>query len=100
MAMAGANPSAHDRKEFALMGSEKVMAFQQAWVAMWLQAWRIPMAFAQGMGTMAWSPFLGRRGTVNLARTTGDATARMLSAGLAPIRATAVANSKRLARRR
>src|SRR2546427_799414 len=38
MAMAGANPSARDRREFTRMVSEKQTAFQQSWAAMGMQS--------------------------------------------------------------
>jgi len=40
MALAGASPSARDRKEFTKMGSEKLLAFNQSWNAMFLEAAR------------------------------------------------------------
>ncbi len=47
MAMAGANPSARDRREFTRMVSEKQTAFQQSWAAMGMQSIfaRFPVQF-------------------------------------------------------
>lgn len=83
MAAAGASPSARDRKEFALMGMEKVLAFYQSWAAMWLQLWRMQMSFMHFDVSQA-----------------AGAGARVLSAGLAPVHGKAMANAKRLSRRR
>lgn len=82
MARAGASPSAHDRAEFARMGNEKVMAFYQSWTRMWMAAMGSYMSFFRSFGSAQ------------------AATARVLSAGLAPIHGKAVANARRLARRR
>jgi hypothetical protein len=40
MAMAGASPSARDRKEFHRMGTEKMIALNEAWSAMAFEAFR------------------------------------------------------------
>lgn len=64
-----------DSKEFHRMGTEKVAAFTEAWTAMAIEA--------------LWSPWFRP-----------DATLRILGAGMAPIRRRAVANAKRLRRRR
>lgn len=98
IAAAAHAPTAHDRREWRLMGSEKVAAFGESWVAMnaewmrlqqvWLLAWWrwsiAPWASAwpgidvQGM-QRAWQSVLGR--------------------GLAPVHRRAVANARRLGRR-
>ena len=64
-----------DSKEFQRMGTEKVAAFTEAWTAMAIEA--------------MWSPWLHP-----------DATLRILNAGMTPIRRRAVANARRLRRRR
>jgi hypothetical protein len=53
MAMAGPNPSARDRKEFTLMGAEKVKAMQDSALAVGL---RMQQAQLQ-MATAALTPF-------------------------------------------
>jgi hypothetical protein len=73
MANAGSQPSARDRHEFARMGHEKVLAFAQSGMAFWMQMLRGPSS-----------------------RAAGDAAARLLAAGLAPLHVTAVANARRL----
>jgi hypothetical protein len=98
MATAGSNPSARDRKEFALMGNEKIHAFMQSWGAMWVQMVRIQLSMAQGLAATAWAPFLGRRGSFDVSRHAASAAAQLMAAGLAPVHAKAVANSRRLAR--
>jgi hypothetical protein len=91
MAVATPVPSARDRREFLLMGSEKWAAFQEAWSAVLLEStlasWRFWLA--------AWS---GR-----LPRSPGAAGARahrtfaaLLARGSAPYRRRAVANARRL----
>jgi hypothetical protein len=78
MAAAGPWPSARDRREFHLMGSEKVAAFHESWSAMWLQAWRAQMQFA--MALLQWWSW----------------PARIADHGLKPVHRRAVANAKRL----
>jgi len=98
IAAAGASPSARDRKEFALMGSEKVLAFQQSWMAMGLQMFRMQMSWMQSLAGLSMTPLVSRRG-VDASRA-AHAAARVLAAGVAPVHAKAVANAKRLARKR
>ena len=72
MALAGHSPTARDRREFQRMGTEKMWAFYESWNAMFLQ-----MALSWHQGPMA-----------------------VLATGMAPIRRRAVANARRLGRRR
>ena len=81
MWLAGTSPSARDRREFHLMGAEKAAAFQQSWLAMSMEAWRMALRFW-------WSPLSWQRNV-------GPA---MMSRGLAPIRRRATANAARLRR--
>jgi hypothetical protein len=92
MAVAGVQPSARDRREMRLMGDEKMLAFQQSWMAMWAQGWRVQVALAQSMMTGHLTPWAG-------GHRAADAAVRVLSAGMAPIRGKAVANARRLARK-
>jgi hypothetical protein len=46
MALSGAQPSARDQREFALMSKEKQAAFQESWMAMGMQAWRVQQQMA------------------------------------------------------
>jgi hypothetical protein len=103
MASAGATPSAADRREFARMGTEKVAAFWQSWFAMGLSAWQ--QAWQPWTGAWGWpaTPFAARarRGAGAAAVAEASrAAGRILAAGLAPVHGRAVANAKRLARRR
>jgi hypothetical protein len=92
MAAAGAQPNARDRREMRLMGDEKMLAFQQSWMAMWAQGWQSQVALTQSMMTGALTPWSG-------GHRAADAAARVLSAGMAPIHGKAVANARRLARK-
>ena len=96
MATAGAQPSRTDRREFARMGHEKVLAFYQSGVAFWTHMLRLQMQWSQSLLAMGWTMALGGRPRGPSSRSAGDAAARMLAAGLAPLHVTAVANAKRL----
>jgi len=102
MAVAGPAPSARDRQEFWRMGNEKVVAFQQSWMAMWMQAWQIQLQLARSF-TMATTQALARGDAAAWAPLFDSATTgatSLLTAGLAPVHRRAVANSRRLARSR
>ncbi|MBH1965018.1 MAG: hypothetical protein I8H77_11820 [Comamonadaceae bacterium] len=96
----GGMPSARDQKEFTQMVVEKQVAFGQAWVAMVMHASMsgpsLFMAMAQPWG----SPWTGQGAPAGKSALAlwQSATLGMLNAGLAPVRAKAVANAKRLAR--
>lgn len=100
MAMAGINPSQAHHDEFMLMGSEKLLAFQQSWMAMWDQAWRAQVALAESLtrGSLA----LASGGNAlddhpaQVLMQMPDTAARVLSAGLAPVHGQAMANARRL----
>jgi hypothetical protein len=119
MARAGATPSARDRKEFALMGSEKVRAATESGLAiaarlqsmngnLWLRAWQQWFASATAMMSLASSKTMGqavdRQAAVyrSMARSAGtasqlsNATARLAHSGLAPVHRAATANARRL----
>jgi hypothetical protein len=100
MMAAGPMPSARDRKEFLLMGSEKLLAFHQSWFAMWMQT--AAAAQAQWLRALTTLPWARPRATSRAAQraVAGHAAtvARVLHAGLKPIHAKAVSNSKRLRR--
>ncbi|HIV72779.1 MAG TPA: hypothetical protein H9903_17715 [Candidatus Aquabacterium excrementipullorum] len=101
MALAGHNPNARDQKEFHLMGAEKVAAFQESWMAMGLQAWRVQMQMWNSAMQAFWMPW-GR--TLPTASSTlgqwQKATLGILGQGMAPVHRRAVANAKRLGRTR
>jgi hypothetical protein len=101
MMAAGPNPSASDRRGFAMMGSEKVLAFYQSWAAIWLQAAMAAQAsWLRATSSVPPTSASGASRVVQRALT-GHATAvtRVLNAGLKPVHAKAVSNSKRLRRR-
>jgi hypothetical protein len=57
MALAGGTPSARDRREFGLMGAEKMAAFQESWTAMWLEALRAQQQFSLSLLQPLWFPW-------------------------------------------
>jgi hypothetical protein len=99
--MAGAGPglSARDRAEFTRMGSEKVAAFYQSWAGMWAEAFAIQYELGSAMSFVALTVATGGQASAASAvAATSNATAKILSAGLAPIHKTAVANARRISR--
>lgn len=98
MAAAGNAPSARDRAEFARMSSEKVTAFYQSWAGMWAAALSTQMELAAAGATMAMAAARGNKANGTLAM--ANAAAKVFGAGLSPVHKKAVANAKRLARRR
>ena len=122
MAVAGVQPSARDRREFALMGQEKLDAAAASAAAMgsqWfafgnaaaLQAWRDALAATDAALALASSRSVQEsvERQAALARTLGrsaasagrlgTAGAHIAGRGLAPIHAAATANARRLARK-
>lgn len=91
MAAASHPPSARDRKEFTLMGTEKVQAATHANLAM---ARRL-QGSSLHLWSNAWQQWL--RGGVALAPLSAEA-ARVGLAGLAPVHRAATGNARRLAR--
>lgn len=81
MARAGHNPSPRDRKEFMLMGTEKVRAATES-----------GMAMAAAM-TRLWQPWWSGAGALSRLST---GMAQMASAGLRPVHSAATANARRL----
>jgi hypothetical protein len=122
MALAGAAPSARDRREFALMGQEKIEAGAQSVQAMaahlmsMSQPWgalafphllRTSAAFVSLASSRTPSQLIARQAAlaralgqsaVRMADVSKDAT-RLAHRGLKPIHARATANAKRLAKR-
>jgi hypothetical protein len=78
------------------MGHEKVLAFYQSGMAVWTQMLRLQMQWSQSLLAMAWAMALGARPRGPSSRAAGDATTRLLAAGLAPLHVAAVANARRL----
>jgi hypothetical protein len=75
-----------DHAEMFRMGSEKVFAFNEAWVAMAAQAFLENQKLALSVMQPLWSPW--------------GAGMSILAKGMAPYRRRAVANAKRLGRAR
>ena len=96
MAIAGASPSARDRKEFRRMGTEKIAAANEAWNAMAVEAFRANQRMAFSFMQSFWFPWM--RPKQSASRRMSDAALGVLGKGMAPVRRRAVANAKRLAR--
>jgi hypothetical protein len=93
MAIAGASPSARDRKELRRMGTEKVAAFNEAWNAMALEAFRANQRLTLSFMQSLWFPWIHPK-----RRQLSNAALGILGKGMAPVRRRAVANAKRLGR--
>jgi hypothetical protein len=95
MASAGATPSASDHEEFRLMGSEKIAAASEAWMAMASQTLVENQKLALGFVQSFWLP--GRRaGPKAIQRHMNQAALRILGKGMTPVHRRAVANARRL----
>jgi hypothetical protein len=95
MIVAGGSPSARDRRELHRMGSEKILAANEAWNAMAIQTvlenQKLALSFMQSL----WFPWAQRE---SAAMQLGNAALDVLGKGMAPVRRRAVANAKRLGR--
>jgi hypothetical protein len=95
MMIAGGSPSARDRRELHRMGAEKILAANEAWNAMALQAvlenQKLALSFMQSL----WFPWAQRP---SAAMQLSNAALDVLGKGMAPVRRRAVANAKRLGR--
>lgn len=99
MAQAGAAPSLSDRREFARMGHEKVLAFYQSGAAFWGELLRTQLRWTQSLFAIGWAMALGARPKL-LPLHDARGAARALSAAMAPLHVTAVANARRLGGRK
>jgi hypothetical protein len=96
MAGAGLAPGLRDRREFHRMGSEKVAAFAESWMAMTFAGFRAQQDLTLAI-MRAWNPVLGGKASAaRLSRAYRSAALAVTDAGLAPIHRRAVANAKRL----
>lgn len=86
LALAGPQPNARDRREFHVMGAEKVTAFWQSWFAM---GWAMVEASQK-----AWLA------TLQGARVPAFDAHAIVARGLAPVHRAATANARRLAKTR
>jgi len=109
MLAAGNAPSIADQREFLRMGSEKLEAFTEAWTAMSLQAFNANQRLMLAMLRSWWTPWIGlpfspwsapRSSTRAAQRRLQHAGIGLLSAAVAPVHKRAIANAKRLQRRR
>jgi hypothetical protein len=101
MALAGAHPSARDRKEFSGMVAEKQIAFTQSGVAMAAQAMRAQQAWMAQWAAGLWAPWTMRSVSPLAAmQRVQAASLAIANQGLAPLQRKATANSRRLSRTR
>jgi hypothetical protein len=99
MSVAGASPSARDRREFERMHTEKTSAFAESWLAMASATMLAQQAMAMSAVQSFWSaPLGGRRHGQAARRRARQSALDIMSRGLAPVHRTAVANARRLAR--
>jgi len=97
MALAGPRPSKRDQREAVLMGAEKIWAWYESWLA---TSTALMSANQRVMTTMLTAPFsLGGAHKARSERTQSGPFA-ILSAAMAPYHRRAVANARRLRRRR
>jgi hypothetical protein len=101
MARAGSPPNARDRREFTRMGTEKLMAFNESWMAMWAQSMRIQQEISVAMWRAWWSAWTNPRSRSVLPNVDPPwAALRLISKGMAPVHRRATANARRLGRTR
>jgi hypothetical protein len=98
MALAGATPSAKDRREFKRMHTEKADAFTQGWLAMWTETARIQQQTVLTAMSTWWLPKSAASLLPSAEKLSRDAIG-IMEKGLAPVRQRAVANAKRLGRK-
>jgi hypothetical protein len=102
MALAGANPSARDRREFTRMVAEKQAAFHQSWSAMGLQSMVAGQGLMLAWMRMWWTPWTASTWNGNALASQAaqwqNAMWGVVGKGLAPVHSKAVANARRLAR--
>ncbi len=93
MMIAGGSPSA--RRELHRMGTEKILAANEAWNAMALQAVLENQKLALSFMRSLWFPWAQRQ---SAAMQLSNAALDVLGKGMAPLRRRAVANARRLRR--
>ena len=99
LALAGSSPSLRDRREFYLMGTEKIEAFYESWNAMLVEMLEANLKFMFAPVLFWWSPWDGtRRAFEVFSKRSQRAALAVLGSGLAPFRRRAVANARRLRR--
>jgi hypothetical protein len=96
MAAAGSRPSARDRREFARMSNEKVSA---AWES-WMDMTRYAMTWNTAAAQAAWAFWMPWTFAPKHLPSPQDALLGMAAAGVAPYRRRAMANDRRLGKRK
>ena len=97
MMLAGPNPSTTDRREFHLMNSEKLAAFNESWRAMAAQMLIARQEFTLSLLRTLCTPWLG--GVLPIGQHSKQwqsAALGVVAKGMAPVHKRAVANAKRL----
>jgi hypothetical protein len=101
MALAGASPTASDRREMNRMSAEKIAAFTESWNNTATRMTRANVNLGLDLMRVAWSPLHRTGGLVNTAAARfGDAATASVQGSLGPVRRRAVANARRLGRKR
>jgi hypothetical protein len=95
MMIAGGSPSARDCRELHRMGTEKILAANEAWNAMAIQTVLENQKLALSLMQSLWFPWMQSE---TAAMQLSNAALDILGKGLAPVRRRAVANAKRLGR--
>ncbi|GAA4863126.1 hypothetical protein [Luteimonas vadosa] len=98
MRMAGPVQSAADRRELARMGTEKLSAMQEGWMAMAMQVIALQQHAWSSLMQAAWSPWFSAS-MPSWPQALADADA-VVAAGLRPATRQVAANARRLSRRR
>src|SRR5262245_39430842 len=101
LALAGNSPSLRDRREFYLMGTEKIGAFYESWNAMLVEILGAKLKLVFAPVFFSWSPWTGmERAPKVFAKHSRRTALAVLGRGLAPFHGRAVANARRLPRLR
>jgi len=99
MALAGPGVlSKRDRREFHMMGAEKLTAFSEAWNAMASQAVRAQQTLAATWMSSMFSPWQAGRLHLDAPAQWQNAALGVIEKGLAPVHRKATANARRLGR--
>ena len=80
------------------MGAEKMLALNEAWSAMAVEAFRANQELALSYMQSLWFPWVRPKSVKSASRQLSDATLGILGKGMAPVRRRAVANARRLGR--
>jgi hypothetical protein len=98
MAMAGASPTAKDRKELHRMGAEKASAFVESWHAMAMQMLRANQTLAISLWRWYWQSWFTGQSIAWRVPSQSALALGVLSSGMTPIHRRVMANVKRLGR--